>query len=125
MFQDRINIMSTKKAQDYLDYQRMDELDRQSYKEVLIRQNQDNMERKRILDKEMKKILQQKKEQEKERDTSMMMTLSPTGRSKWGSTMSSKLTLDIEDISNPFIEKADLVNHKNRIKAIDKQKEMI
>ena len=50
MLQDRINIMSTKKAQDYLDYQKMDELDRQNYKEVIIRQNQDNMERKRILD---------------------------------------------------------------------------
>ena len=33
--------------------------------------------------------------------------------------------MNIDDISNPFIEKSDIANHKKRIAAIDQKKEEI
>jgi len=54
----------------------------------------------------------------------MLSTLGPGGNMNWMSP-DDKRSLDIDMISNPFIEKSDIVNHKKKIAQIDRKKEMI
>jgi len=49
-------------------------------------------------------------------------SLSPGGEMMW---MKDNKTLDADMISNPFIEKSDIVNHRRKIRAIDMKREMI
>ena len=54
----------------------------------------------------------------------MLSTLSPGGTMQWMSP-DDKKSIDVDMISNPFIEKSDIVNHKKKIADIDRRKEMI
>jgi len=53
----------------------------------------------------------------------MLSTLSPGGKMNWYSA--ERRSLGPDDISNPFVEKADIVNHKRKISLIDDAKEKI
>ena len=53
-----------------------------------------------------------------------MSTLSPGGKSLFYN-LETHRSPNINEISNPFIEKSDIVNHKKRQQIIDQQKEII
>ena len=81
-------------------------------------------EKKEYYDKELKKMLRERKKQKKLDAILMLSTLSPGGKMQWASLEKPK-SLRADDISNPFIEKSDIVNHKMKIAIIDKQREDI
>lgn len=54
----------------------------------------------------------------------MLSTLSPGGKIQWIDP-SSPRSLAATDISNPFVEKSDIANHKKKIQQIDLKKERI
>lgn len=54
----------------------------------------------------------------------MLSTLSPGGKLQWISADNPKY-LGPDDISNPFIEKSDIVNHKRKIADIDNQRDNV
>ena len=54
----------------------------------------------------------------------MQATLSPGGKLTFRDHQN-KVSLGPDQISNPFIEKSDIVNHKRKIQQIDQKRDMI
>ena len=73
---------------------------------------------------ELKKLILERKEQKKLDQLLMLSTLSPGGKIQWVDPSSPK-GLSATDISNPFVEKSDIVNHKRKIHQIDARRERI
>lgn len=73
---------------------------------------------------ELRKLIMERKEAKKLESLLMLSTLSPGGKVQWIDPSSPK-SLAISDISNPFIEKSDIANHKRKISLIDQNKERI
>ena len=70
---------------------------------------------------ELRTLVLEKKEQRKFEQLQMLSTLSPGGKIQWvtpGQPFQGPL-------SNPFIEKSDIVNHKKKIMKIDQKRDMI
>ena len=72
----------------------------------------------------MRKLILERKEQKKLDQLLMLSTLSPGGKIQWIDPTSPK-SLNATDISNPFVEKSDIVNHKKKITQIDRNRERI
>ena len=71
-------------------------------------------EKKSYYEKELKKMLAERKQQKKLDAMLMLSTLSPGGKVQWVNLDNPK-PLGPDDISNPFIEKSDIVNHNTKI----------
>ena len=52
----------------------------------------------------------------------MLSTLSPGGKLQW---YDNKKYLGPDDISNPFVEKSDIVNHNKKIKEHEEKRENV
>ena len=65
---------------------------------------------------ELKKIIIEKKEKKKlDSLLNTYQTLSPEGKKFWDIKSGKVSNFDVDMISNPFVEKSDIVNHKKKI----------
>ena len=89
----------------------------------ILKEAEAEVDKRKHYEKELRKLILERKEQRKLDQLMMLSTLSPGGKMNWYST--ERKSLGPDDISNPFVEKADIVNHKRKISMIDTAKEKI
>jgi len=66
----------------------------------------------------LEELITERAEQKRLDDLFMQATLSPGGRLTFVDPQR-KVSLNPDEISNPFIEKSDIVNHKRKIYQLD------
>ena len=113
-----------KKEKEYREHQELNEQEIAKASRDIIAERLKEKEKRDYYDKELKKMLLERKEQKKLDAILMLSTLSPGGKMQWAS-LEKPRPLRADDISNPFIEKSDIVNHKKKIAIIDKQRDDI